>query len=98
MNGKKYPLPVDYNKLRWTERREVREQYIKEQQWKCAHCGHSLKESAPKEITDMKINWSLFPENFLQYPIHLQHNHTTGMTEGAVHNYCNAVMWQYLNR
>lgn len=37
-------------------------------------------------------------KNFLQHPIHLQHNHTTGMTEGAVHNYCNAVMWQYEHR
>lgn len=25
-------------------------------------------------------------------------DHKTGMTEGAVHNYCNAVMWQYENR
>ena len=41
---------------------------------------------------------STFPQNFLQYPIHLQHNHDTGMTEGAVHNYCNAVMWQYEGR
>ncbi len=48
-----------------------------------------------EDITDKKINWKLFPENFLKYPIHLQHNHDTGMTEGAVHNYCNAVMWQY---
>lgn len=34
----------------------------------------------------------------LRYPVHLQHNHDTGMTEGAVHARCNAVMWQYLGR
>jgi hypothetical protein len=27
--------------------------------------------------------------------IHLQHCHKTNMTEGAVHAYCNAVLWQY---
>jgi len=46
-------------------------------------------------ILNKKIDWSYFPENFLNYPIHLQHNHNSGLTEGAVHNYCNAVMWQY---
>ena len=49
-------------------------------------------------ITNKYIDWDLFPENFLKAPIHLQHNHNTGMTEGAVHNYCNAVMWQYEHR
>ena len=90
-----YDLPVDYTKLHWTERRQVREQYIKEQDRKCYYCGCSLDEPPPNHITDKKINWELFPKNFLKYPIHLQHNHKTGMTEGAVHNYCNAVMWQY---
>jgi hypothetical protein len=95
---KKYDLPIDYTKLHWTDRRNVREQYVEEQGYKCYFCKYSLTESAPKHITDKKINWGLFPPNFLKYPIHLQHNHKTGMTEGAVHNYCNAVMWQYEGR
>lgn len=95
---KKYDLPVDYNKLTWQERRAVREQYIKEQNSLCYYCNKTLEQKAPKEITDKQINWNLFPSGFLNYPIHLQHNHYTGMTEGAVHNYCNAVMWQYENR
>ena len=90
-----YALPVDYTKLEWWERKEVREQYIKEQNSKCFYCKCDLNKDAPQNITKMKINWKLFPPNFLKYPIHLQHNHDTGMTEGAVHNYCNAVMWQY---
>ena len=61
-------------------------------------CTESLSKPAPKHITDQKINWKLFPPNFLKAPIHLQHDHKTGMTEGAVHNYCNAVMWQYEGR
>lgn len=93
-----YKLPVDYTKLHWKARKEVRLQYIKEQNNICFYCSTSLSESPPQHITDKKIDWMIFPKNFLEYPIHLQHNHTTGMTEGAVHSYCNAVMWQYEGR
>ena len=93
-----YELPVDYTKLKWGERRVVREQYIKEQNNKCYYCGGNLNENPPKKITDKPINWSLFPKGFLDHPIHLQHDHNSGMTEGAVHNYCNAVLWQYENK
>jgi len=93
-----YDLPVNYHSLEWWERREVRKQYIKEQNGNCAYCNQPLSSKPPKEITDRPINWELFPSNFLKYPIHLQHNHETGMTEGAVHSYCNAVMWQYEGR
>ena len=93
-----YELPVDYTKLKPFERREVREQYMREQKGLCYYCGFSLDHEAPEHIRNKPINWRLFPQNFLQYPIHLQHDHDTGMTEGAVHNYCNAVMWQYDGR
>lgn len=86
-------LPVDYTQLNPKEKKLIREEYIKTQQGKCMYCGEDIYKYAPKHITDKKIDWSLFPVNFLKYPIHLQHNHTTGMTEGAVHNYCNAVLW-----
>lgn len=95
---KKYDLPVDYDELDWKERREVREQYIEEQKGKCFYCNEDLKKDAPERITSKPINWDKFPPNFLKYPVHLQHDHYTGMTEGAVHSYCNAVMWQYEGR
>jgi hypothetical protein len=85
----------DYNKLTFQERRELREQYIEQQDGKCIYCGGELNNQPPKNITDKQINWSLFPENFLKYPVHMQHDHVSGLTEGAVHAYCNAVMWQY---
>jgi hypothetical protein len=91
----KYNLPVDYTKLHYSERRLVRQQYIQEQDNKCIYCKCSLDEKPPSEVTDKIINWFLFPRGFLDNPIHLQHNHDTGMTEGAVHAYCNAVLWQY---
>lgn len=89
---------VCYNLLSSTEKRIVREKYISFQKGKCFYCKEDLFKIPPKHITDKPINLRLFPINFLKSPIHLQHNHITGMTEGAVHAYCNAVMWQYEKR
>lgn len=94
----KYNLPCDYTKLTSQQRREVRLQYIEKQEGKCFWCHGKLNENPPEAITKLPINWALFPKNFLQHPIHLQHCHKTNMTEGAVHAYCNAVMYQYENR
>jgi hypothetical protein len=94
----KYTLPIDYTQLKPYERKQVREQYILEQNGNCYYCGESLDKEPPTRITDKPIKWNYFPEGFLNAPIHLQHNHDTGMTEGAVHNYCNAVLWQYEGR
>jgi len=95
---KKYDLPVNYDETHFTERKLVREQYIEEQDGKCMYCGNKLIENPPIDILTKDIDWDLFPPNFLKAPIHLQHDHDTGMTEGAVHAYCNAVMWQYEGR
>jgi hypothetical protein len=89
-------LPVNYTKLTGQQRRLVREAYIKKQDNLCVYCNTSLHGKPPD--CGKKINWDLFPPNFLNYPIHIQHNHDTDMTEGAVHAYCNAVLWQYHNR
>jgi hypothetical protein len=93
-------LPVKYSTLDWRkgEKAIVREKYIQEQKGLCMYCNISLSEPPPKEITDKPINWRLFPSNFLKHPVHLQHCHKTDMTEGAVHAYCNAVLWQYEGR
>ena len=91
-------LPVNYWKLTQSEKRTIRERYVLEQDGKCFYCEEFLGGSPPKRITRKKVDWDLFPTGFLNHPIHLQHNHTTDMTEGAVHAYCNAVMWQYGGR
>lgn len=90
-----YILPTKYNLLTAKQKAEVRNQYVIQQQRKCYFCKESLDEKPPLRITSKPIHWNLFPPGFLKNPIHLQHNHATGMTEGAVHSYCNAVMWQY---
>ena len=91
-------IPLNYTTLSQKERRELRLLYIEEQNGKCFYCNEDLDKDPPKYVTDRNINWRLFPPNFTKAPIHLQHCHKTGMTEGAVHAYCNAVMWQYEGR
>lgn len=88
-------LPVNYNELTPQERRSVRQVYITRQKGKCYHCHGHLMLDAPEEVLEKRIDWDLFPPNFLQWPVHLHHSHETGMTIGAVHAYCNAVLWQY---
>lgn len=86
---------VNYNNLNYIERKNIREEYIKIQKWLCMYCWEDLNKQPPNKIMNININWKYFPDNFLKYPIHLQHNHDTWMTEWSVHSYCNAVMWQY---
>jgi len=88
-------LPVDYDKLKQWERRLVRLEYIKQQKGKCYHCKKSLEGPPAKKILKKKLNLRMFPKGFLDWPVHLHHDHNTGLTIGAVHCYCNAVLWQY---
>jgi len=94
----KYTLPMMYDKIPSREKRLVREQYIEDQKGLCMFCEHALTEKPPKSVTSKKVNWKLFPPFFLKHPIHLQHCHDSGLTEGAVHAYCNAVMWCHYGR
>ena len=88
-------LPVNYDALTYRERKLVREEYIKLQGSKCCFCGNSLDRPASADVRSRKVDPTLFPPNFFKWPVHLHHNHDTGMTKGAVHCYCNAVLWQY---
>lgn len=88
-------LPAIYKELTGHQRYIVRSMYAVRQGGKCCYCGGDLEESPPEVITCKKIDWGLFPEGFLKYPIHLHHDHGTGLTIGVVHAYCNAVMWVY---
>ena len=88
-------LPMNYEKANPAERRKVREAYILLQKGKCHHCDGVLTEAPPLEVIRKIIDWTLFPPHFLTHPVHLHHSHDDGMTIGAVHAYCNAVLWQY---
>ena len=91
-------LPVHYSKLNAKTRKSVRDQYVKEQKGRCMFCNEKLTDDPPKPILDAWIDWGLFPTGFLKHPVHLQHNHDTDLTEGAVHSRCNAYMFQYEGR
>ena len=88
-------LPVIYDNLTSITRKKVREAYIKKQEDKCCFCGKLLSGKPAKKVRKKNINKNLFPHNFFNYPIHLHHSHKTGLTIGAVHCECNAVLWQY---
>lgn len=88
-------LPVEYDKLDWEQRRVVREKYIKKQLGLCCHCFEPLHDVPWGIMKDFPVKEKLFPRGFFKYPVHLHHSHVTGMTIGAVHCYCNAVLWEY---
>ena len=88
-------LPVNYNSIPYNERWKIRNAYVELQKGNCFYCKSSLSEDPPKEITDKKIKKKYYPDGFFKHPIHLHHTHVTGLTVGAVHNYCNAVLWEY---
>lgn len=87
--------PADYNLMTQPERARLRGEYVTAQNGKCHHCGEPLAGEPAARIRQKPINWRLFPPNFRKWPVHLHHSHKTGMTIGAVHSLCNAVLWQY---
>ncbi len=88
-------LPQQYDWLSPKTRKTIREEYVKRQNGNCYHCKKPLTEKPCKTITKLTINKKLFPENFFDWPVHLHHDHVTGLTLGAVHCYCNAILWEY---
>lgn len=93
-----HPLPARYSALTPAQRAEVREQYALRQAGRCYWCKAPLGGPPAEAVRARGINRALFPPGFFRHRVHLQHSRATGMTEGAVHARCNAVMWQYHGR
>ena len=93
--GVKMKLPVNYDNLTPKEKQEVREEYVRLQKGKCYHCGNPLYGPPHETARNRKVKPKLYPKGFFNNPVHLHHNHNTGMTLGAVHCHCNAVLWEY---
>ena len=91
-------LPINYDEAHWSVKKKAREQYVVEQKGKCQHCKELLINQPSKEVIGKAINRLLFPLGFFNSPIHLHHDHKTGLTIGAVHAHCNAYLWQYLGQ
>jgi hypothetical protein len=85
-------LPINYEDTHWTIRKQAREEYIIQQDGLCYYCKEPL---AGEPLRTKKVKPHLYPKGFFDNPVHLHHNHNTGMTQGAVHAYCNAILWEY---
>lgn len=96
--GLNMDLPVNYQNCSTKQRKLVREEYCKIQNNLCYFCGNPLSDGPTKKVMDLYIDESLFPNGFFRNPIHLHHDHNTGMTLGSVHCVCNAILWQYYNQ
>jgi hypothetical protein len=88
-------LPVVYARCPPILRKMIREEYAKRQGNRCYYCGGNLNIDPPDEVTMKPVAWRKFPRHFLSHKVHLHHCHKTGLTLGAVHAYCNAVLWHY---
>jgi len=91
-------IPAYYSELSAARRMAVRERYVEVQHGRCYHCAMPLDGQPAPAVLAKKINWNAFPgreAGFLKHPIHLHHDHDTDLTLGAVHAYCNAVLWQH---
>lgn len=87
--------PVRYDALSQPERRAVRESYVQAQGGACHHCKAPLDGPPTAEMTAKRITPRLYPATFFRFPVHLHHSRKTGLTIGAVHNRCNAILWEY---
>jgi hypothetical protein len=87
--------PVNYSQLKPKERRVVREDYVNFQEGLCYYCKAPLSGAPALDVSNKRVDRRLFPDGFFRWPVHLHHDHVTGMTIGAVHNHCNAVLWEY---
>ena len=91
----KIALPVRYSQLKPGPKRAIREQYIKVQGGRCCYCNGRFDEDPPEGIASKKVTPKLYPKGFFIHPIHLHHSHVTDMTIGAVHAWCNAVLFEH---
>ena len=92
-------LPIHYPSATQSVRRLAREEYVKLQKGRCFYCRKLFTEKPDFDseteaaLISSEKGYGPFPKGFLNAPIHLDHDHETGLTRGAVHAYCNAVSW-----
>ena len=90
-------LPINYDTTHQSIRKLVREEYVRLQDGLCHFCKQPLDGPPLNSVKKLPVNKALFPKGFFNSPVHLHHDHNTHMTIGAIHSYCNAVLWCYYN-
>lgn len=87
--------PQHYPSMDWRDRKNLRNSYLRVQNGLCCYCYQPLTGPPSEQVQKSAINKRLFPKTMFDYPIHLHHDHNTGMSIGAVHARCNAYLWQH---
>jgi len=88
-------IPAEYNILNIRQKKVIREQYVEIQKGMCYYCKAPLAGKPATKIANKEVKPKLYPKGFFNNPVHLHHSHLTGLTLGAVHCHCNAVLWEY---
>jgi hypothetical protein len=96
-DGVAITIPCVYHDTSIEVRRIVREEYMRRQKNMCLFCASPLTGPPGYQAMRVSVSVFLFPAGFFNNPIHLHHNHKDGMTLGAVHALCNAILWEHFN-
>ncbi len=95
VSGPPVKLPARYDSLTPQQRYYVREAYDRLQDGLCWYCHEPLAGKPLKTVASKRLNRKVFPVGFFDHPVHLHHDHDTGLTIGTTHAICNAVLWTY---
>lgn len=93
-------FPQRYRDLNISQKQELRDQYVDYFRGRCVYCDRQLDDEPHKFVCQSadEIEWDALPggkEGFLKNPVHLHHDHETGLTLGPVHAQCNAHSWHF---
>jgi len=93
-------FPQRHRDLNTDQRRKLRDEYIECSRGRCAYCEEMLDDEPHAFVRQSadQIEWDNLPgskEGFLKDPVHLHHDHETGLTLAAIHALCNAHSWHF---
>ena len=94
------PFPQRYCDLNSNQRRKLRDEYVEYFGGRCLYCDGHLDDEPHEFVRQSadEIEWDNLPESkegFLKNPVHLHHDHETGLTLGPIHALCNAHSWHF---
>ncbi len=93
-------FPQRYRDLNSNQRRKLRDEYIEYFNGRCMYCDELLDDEPHEFVRQSadQIDWDDLAggkEGFLKNPVHLHHDHQTGLTLAAIHAMCNAHSWHF---
>lgn len=94
------PFPQRYRDLNANQHRKLRDEYVEYFRGRCLYCDGQLDDEPHEFVRQSadEIEWDNLPgskEGFLKNPVHLHHDHETGLTLGPIHALCNAHSWHF---